>query len=38
MKNEYIDRSLTSLEEWKASGDEIFALKRQTRYAIDIGS
>mgnify|MGYP001392959107 FL=1 len=35
MKNEYIDRSLTSLEEWKASGDEIFALKRQTRFAIE---
>ena len=35
MKNEYIDRSITSVKEWKASGDEIFALKRQTRYAIE---
>ena len=26
MKNEYIDRSLTPLEEWKASGDEIFVI------------
>ena len=35
MSNDYIDRSLTSVEEWKKSGDEIFALKRQTRFAIE---
>ena len=35
MHNEYTDRSLTSVEQWKASGDEVFALKRQTRYAIE---
>ena len=35
MKNEYIDRSLTSVGEWKTSGDEVFALKRQTRFAIE---
>lgn len=32
--NEYIDRSLTSVEEWKKTGDEIFALKRQTIFGI----
>lgn len=30
-----MDRSITSVEEWKKSGDEIFALKRQTRFAIE---
>ena len=35
MKNAYIDRSLTTVEEWKANGDELFALERQTRYAIE---
>ncbi len=35
MSNAYIDRSVTSVEEWKKSGDEIFALKRQTIFAIE---
>ena len=35
MCNDFIDRSITSVEEWKKSGDEIFALKRQTRFAIE---
>ena len=35
MCNDYIDRSITSVEVWKKSGDEIFALKRQTRFAIE---
>ncbi len=35
MSNDYIDRSITSVEEWRKSGDEIFALKRQTRFAIE---
>ena len=35
MKTEYIDRSLSSVEQWKTSGDEVFALKRQTRFAIE---
>ena len=35
MSNAYIDRSVTSVEEWKKSGDEIFALKRQTKFAIE---
>lgn len=30
-----MDRSITSVEEWKKTGDEIFALKRQTRFAIE---
>ena len=35
MSNDYINRSITSVEEWKKSGYEIFALKRQTRFAIE---
>ena len=35
MKNAYVDRSLTTVEEWKACGYGLFALERQTRYAIE---